>query len=45
MNGNRLPVRDNPPRSGEHTKQIMLELGFSDSEIGKYLSSGIIGIE
>ena len=45
LNGKRLPVRENPPTSGQHTKHIMQELGFFASDIDQYLSKGIIGIE
>ena len=45
MNGQRLPVRENPPHSGEHTEQILQELGYLPQEITQYLSNGIIGIQ
>jgi crotonobetainyl-CoA:carnitine CoA-transferase CaiB-like acyl-CoA transferase len=45
MNGQRLPVRENPPHSGEHTEQILQELGYLPQEINQYLSNGIIGVQ
>ena len=42
MNGKRLGVRLNPPKSGEQTQEILQELGYRDDEITKLLSDGAI---
>jgi crotonobetainyl-CoA:carnitine CoA-transferase CaiB-like acyl-CoA transferase len=42
MNGGRLGVRSGPPKSGEHSTQILNELGFSADEIAKLGESGVI---
>lgn len=42
MNGERLPVRVNPPLVGEHTGNILEEIGYSVEEINQFLNKGII---
>lgn len=42
MGGERLGVRLNPPKSGEQTKEILLQLGYSESEIDNLLSNGSV---
>jgi crotonobetainyl-CoA:carnitine CoA-transferase CaiB-like acyl-CoA transferase len=33
MDGKRLPVRLDPPKMGEHTRELLLSVGYSDKEI------------
>ena len=42
MNGKRLGIRLNPPKSGEQTQEILKELGYSDDDIRKLSSDGAI---
>ena len=42
MNGKRLGVRLNPPKSGEQTLEILKELGYSDDDLRKLSSDGAI---
>lgn len=42
MDGQRLGVRLNPPKSGEQTKEILLQLGYSEGEIDNLVSNGSI---
>ena len=42
MNGKRLGVRLNPPKSGEQTQEILKELGYSEDDIRKLSSDGAI---
>jgi len=42
MGGERLGVRRGPPKSGEHSCEILRTLGFSDVEISTWTSEGII---
>ena len=39
MDGQRLGVRLNPPKSGEQTKEILAQLGYSEGEIDNLLSN------
>ena len=42
MGGERLRVRHGPPKSGEHSCEILRTLGFSDAEISRWTTEGII---
>jgi crotonobetainyl-CoA:carnitine CoA-transferase CaiB-like acyl-CoA transferase len=42
MGGKRLGVRQGPPKSGEHSCEILRTLGFSDAEISRWTTEGII---
>jgi len=42
MNGERLGVRENPPRVGQHTKEILQHLGCSALEIMELIQSGVV---
>ena len=37
LNRKELPIRHHQPKLGEHSKEILLKLGYSDSEIDKIL--------
>jgi crotonobetainyl-CoA:carnitine CoA-transferase CaiB-like acyl-CoA transferase len=42
LDGQRLGVRLNPPRMGEHTKAILTELGYSQNNIDDFLQRGVV---
>jgi crotonobetainyl-CoA:carnitine CoA-transferase CaiB-like acyl-CoA transferase len=42
MNGKRLGIRLNPPKSGEQTSDILAELGYSTDQINRLSSDGIV---
>ncbi|MBP7646982.1 MAG: CoA transferase, partial [Comamonas sp.] len=42
MDGQRLGVRSNPPRSGEHTQVLLQSLGYTQQEIDALLQSNAI---
>ncbi len=42
MGGQRLGVRSGPPKSGEHSSEILRALGFSDAEISRWTAEGVI---
>ena len=41
--GKRLPLRQDPPVLGEHTDQLLTELGYGADEIASMHESGLIG--
>jgi crotonobetainyl-CoA:carnitine CoA-transferase CaiB-like acyl-CoA transferase len=36
-------VRRPAPLLGEHTKDVLLETGFSEEEIGRLIENGVVG--
>lgn len=42
LDGQRVPVRSPPPRLGEHTRDILLELGYDEGQIGVWQSQGVV---
>ena len=42
MDGQRLPVRENPPAIGEHTGAVLREAGYRDTEIAILHAAGVI---
>ena len=42
LDAERIPHRSPPPRVGEHTAEILAELGYSESEIAELEADGII---
>jgi len=42
MSNHTLGIRTQPPRKGEHTRDVLREAGFSTSEIDDWISSGIV---
>ncbi len=45
MHGNRFGARLNPPRSGEHTRVLLEELGYSDEDIDRMIDAGSVAGE
>ncbi len=43
LDGQRLPLRSNPPALGEHTGQLLAELGYRSEEIERLRAAGVIG--
>ena len=43
MDGARLPVRSNPPHLGEHTRELLLSLGYDDAQIAQLHNTGAVG--
>jgi len=42
LDGNRLPLRADPPSVGEHTDALLVELGYSAAEIAALHAAGIV---
>jgi crotonobetainyl-CoA:carnitine CoA-transferase CaiB-like acyl-CoA transferase len=45
LGGERLQVRHNPPRLGEHTDALLREVGYSDAEVAAFTARGIAAAE
>jgi crotonobetainyl-CoA:carnitine CoA-transferase CaiB-like acyl-CoA transferase len=45
MDGERLGVRQNPPRVGQHTEEVLQTLGCTALEIQELVQSGVVQIE
>jgi crotonobetainyl-CoA:carnitine CoA-transferase CaiB-like acyl-CoA transferase len=45
MQGQRLPLRLNPPRLGEHTHSLLTTLGYSTEAIDRLVADGIVGLD
>jgi crotonobetainyl-CoA:carnitine CoA-transferase CaiB-like acyl-CoA transferase len=45
MDGEKFGARLNPPRSGEHTRKVLTELGYSDAEIEAMVAAGAAAAE
>jgi crotonobetainyl-CoA:carnitine CoA-transferase CaiB-like acyl-CoA transferase len=45
LQGERLPLRLNPPRLGEHTHSLLTLLGYSAESIGTLIADGVVGVE
>lgn len=43
MDGSRLPVRLQPPRLGEHCRELLLSAGYSSGEIDGLRERGVVG--
>ena len=45
MDGKRPGLRRDVPQQGEHTRDVLQELGFSDAEIDAMFSAGIVATD
>ena len=45
MGGERLPLRLNPPRLGEHTAALLAEAGYASGEIEALREAGVISTD
>jgi len=39
VDGERLPLRRRPPRTGEHNSEILVELGFAEADVATLTGS------
>ena len=45
MSGQRFGVHRDVPRKGQHTREIMAEVGYSEDEIDTLIEQGAVGAE
>jgi len=45
LGGERLGVRQNPPRLGEHSAALLRELGYRDADIAALIDAQVVGVE
>jgi crotonobetainyl-CoA:carnitine CoA-transferase CaiB-like acyl-CoA transferase len=45
MGGEKFALRQDIPREGEHTRQVMREVGYNEAEIESLLSAGLVRAE
>ena len=43
LDGHRLPLRSDPPRLGQHTRELLLSVGYSPAEIDQLCRDAVIG--
>lgn len=44
MDGKRLGIRHNPPKTGEQTNEILTGLGYGNDQITKFRTNGVVNI-
>ena len=44
LDGERLGLRLDPPRLGQHGREVLLDVGYSDDEIGAMLQAGALAL-
>ena len=44
LDGERLGLRLDPPRLGQHGREVLLDVGYSDEEIGAMLQAGALAL-
>lgn len=42
LDGQRLPLRHNPPSIGQHSRQVLQALGYSEQEVQSLIEQGVI---
>ncbi len=45
MDGHRFGVHQDVPRAGQHSREILSALGYSDKDIDGFVADGVIGVE
>ena len=43
LSGERLGLRRDVPRHGEHSREVLAELGYADREIDALVEAGVVG--
>jgi crotonobetainyl-CoA:carnitine CoA-transferase CaiB-like acyl-CoA transferase len=45
MGGRRLGIHRDVPRAGQHTREVLSELGYTPAQIGALIEQGVVGAE
>ncbi len=43
LDGHRPGIRLDPPRCGEHSRQVLADAGFSEAEVAQWIADGVVG--
>jgi crotonobetainyl-CoA:carnitine CoA-transferase CaiB-like acyl-CoA transferase len=42
LDGHRPGIRLDPPRCGEHSRQVLADAGFTEAEVAQWIADGVV---